>query len=125
MTLTKEGNAVRQLNDKLAAQARDAYIFLTEFRDETVNQATASEHGAKVMTRLRLHLASMCSISRFLSNLTFAETHKTHCTSLSTLTFVSAAGFRNRLGPPSTGKFDDYGEVQGDRGYVEEGRCSM
>ena len=81
MTLTKEGNAVRQLNDKLAAQARDAYIFLTEFRDETVNQATASEHGAKVMTRLRLHLASMCSISRFLPNLTFAETHKTHCTS--------------------------------------------
>jgi hypothetical protein len=73
MELTKEGNAVRQLNDKLASQARDAYEFLTEFMDETVSQTTASEHGAKVMTRFRSHLASMCSVSKFLPGLHFCS----------------------------------------------------
>jgi hypothetical protein len=61
MTLTKEGNAVRQLNDKLAAQARDAYEFLTEFRDETVNQTTASEHGAKVKTHDYDYISQACA----------------------------------------------------------------
>ena len=50
-TLAKEGNAAKQRNEKLASHARNAYQFITQTMDETVSQASASEHGTQVAAR--------------------------------------------------------------------------